>query len=338
MFVRALSLVALALSASAGMSQSTSAPQPSLRGQLVDLGGYRLHVDCTGKGYPTVILEGGFEEFSFDWLFVQQKIASVTRVCSYDRAGYASSDSGPKPRTFAQINLELHEALKKIGERGPFVLVGHAFGGPIVRNFANTYPAEVAGVVFVDAVSEDQRFEMWHKAVLMRDGAKGKIIPPPHEAILTSDTPDVPMYYKADRVQKLDAPFDKLPADVQASHLWAQGQQSLASAEENERTWSPEYFALWHNDVKSSTLDSLPLIVLTRAQGGFKDLDIPAAQQESERKHGQVKLVALSTRGEQRIIESGEDMQVEAPDAVAQAITDIVKIVRQSHSSRRKSK
>jgi hypothetical protein len=145
------------------------------------------------------------------------------------------------------------------------------------------------------------------------------------------------MYYKPGRVQKLDSPFDKLPVDPQANHLWAQGQQSLAAAEKNERTWSPEYFALWQNGAKSSALESIPLIVLTRAQGGFKDLDITAAQQESERESEQVQLVALSTRGEPRIIECGEDMQVEAPDAVAKAIQDMLKIVRQSHEVRRNS-
>src|SRR4029077_10315412 len=99
--------------------------------------------------------------------------------CTYDRAGYAWSDPGPKPRTFAQINLELHDALAKLGEKGPFVLVGHSFGGPAVRNFALTYPKLTAGIVFVDAASEDQRYTMQGKAIRLRDGATGKKIPEP---------------------------------------------------------------------------------------------------------------------------------------------------------------
>lgn len=332
--VRVLGIVGLGLLWNSGMAQQPSAPQPASSGRMVDLGGHRLHIDCTGKGSPTVILEGGFEEFSFDWALVQSKAADFTRVCSYDRAGYAWSDSGPKPRTFLQINMELHDALAKIGEMGPYVLVGHSFGGPIVRNFANTYPHEVAGIVFVDGVSEDQRFEMWKKAVLMRNGAKGKTIPPPHEDILASDTPDVPMYKQANAVV-VGPPFDRLPGDVQNLRLWAKSQRALAAAEENERAWSPEYFALWHNDPKSSTLGAIPLIVLTRAQGGFRDLDITAAQQEAERKRGQAQLVTLSTNGEQRIVASGEDMQVEAPGAVAGAIEDMVKIVLKSPLVRR---
>ena len=106
-------------------------PQPQPRGKMVDLGGHRLHIDCQGTGTPTVIVENGFEEFSFDWTFVQSKVAGFTRICTYDRAGYAWSDPGPAPRTFDQMNIELHDALAKLGERGPFVLVGIRSADPL---------------------------------------------------------------------------------------------------------------------------------------------------------------------------------------------------------------
>jgi pimeloyl-ACP methyl ester carboxylesterase len=319
-------VLACAFSAVAALAlQETAAPKPQPRGKLVDLGGHRLHIDCRGKGAPTVIVENGFEEFSFDWALVQSRVANSNRICTYDRAGYAWSDPGPAPRTFDQINLELHDALAKLGERPPFVLVGHAFGGPIVRNFALLYPKDVAAIVFVDAVSEDQRFEMWHKAVLMRDGAKGSSIPPPHEAILPSDKLADSPYFNPANAQKIEPPFDRLSPDLQALHVWAQSQRSLAAAEENERTWSPEYFAKWHDHPQSNPLGSVPLLVLTREVGGFHDLDIPATQQEAERKANQLRLAGLSTRSEQRIVDSGEDMQVEAPDAVVQAIQDVLK-------------
>jgi pimeloyl-ACP methyl ester carboxylesterase len=272
-------------------------PQSQPRGKMVDLGGHRLHIDCQGTGTPTVIVENGFEEFSFDWTFVQSKVAGFTRICTYDRAGYAWSDPGPAPRTFDQMNLELHDALAKLGERGPFVLVGHSFGGPVARNFAIAYPQEVAGIVFVDAVSEDQRFEMWHKAVLMRDGAKGKVVPPPHEQLLPGDKLADSPYFNPANVQKIEPPFDRLPPELQALHLWSQSQRSLASSEENERTWSPEYFAKWHEHPGTKPFGSVPLIVLSREKGGFHDLDIPAAQQETERKTQQRSLSELSKNG-----------------------------------------
>jgi pimeloyl-ACP methyl ester carboxylesterase len=330
-FLRVAGGIALTLLSSPGIAEQDTTTPPESRGAMVDLGGHRLHVDCIGKGTPTVILENGFEEFSFDWILVQSKVATFTRVCVYDRAGYAWSDPGPKPRTFVQMNLELREALAKLGEHGPFVLVGHLFGGPIVRNFATTYPNDVAGLVFVDGVSEDQRFEMWNKAVLMRDGAKGKTVPPPHEDFRPTDKPDNPTYYKPAKVETVEAPFDRLPPDIQKLHLWAQSQHSLAAAEESERTWSPEYFARWHANPETSTLGAIPLVVLTRAQGGFRnDLDIPAVQQEAERKQNQSRLAALSKNSEQRMVAGGEDMQVEAPDAVVQAIQDVLIAARKS--------
>ena len=145
----------------------------------MDLGGHKLHVNCTGKGSPTGVVENGLGDFSFDWSLVQAQVSSLTRICTYERAGYAWSDPGPKPRTFSQLNLELRDALNKLGEQGPFVLVGHSFGGPVVRNFAITYPDKVAGVVLVDAGFEGQRVGIGSQATMrLGDGAKGLSIPP----------------------------------------------------------------------------------------------------------------------------------------------------------------
>lgn len=133
------------------------AAAPTPPGKLVDLDGHTLHVYCTGRGGPTIVVENGLGDFSFDWMLVQSRVSRFTRICTYDRGGYAWSDPGPKPRTFAQLNLELHDALAELGEHGPFVLVGHSFGGPVARNFARVYPTAVAGIVFVDAAHEGLR-------------------------------------------------------------------------------------------------------------------------------------------------------------------------------------
>src|SRR4051794_31564987 len=130
-----LSTLAVLLSLAAA---AQDAPKPL--GKMVDLGGHQLHLYCTGHGSPTVLVEMGFEEYSFDWKLVQEPVAKFTRICTYDRAGYAWSDPGPLPRSFAQINLELRTALEKTGERGPYILVGHSYGGGVVRNFALNYP------------------------------------------------------------------------------------------------------------------------------------------------------------------------------------------------------
>jgi pimeloyl-ACP methyl ester carboxylesterase len=127
-------------------------------GKLIDIGGYRLHLYCTGQrvqGSPTVVFEGGLGATSIMWSMAQMGVAVRTRACSYDRAGYGWSDPGPQPRTARQIVQELHDLLEKAGEQPPYSLVGHSFGGIIIRLYASSFPAEVAGLVLVDARHED---------------------------------------------------------------------------------------------------------------------------------------------------------------------------------------
>jgi pimeloyl-ACP methyl ester carboxylesterase len=140
-----------------------------------------------------VVVENGLGDFSFDWILVHNKVAAVTRICTYDRAGYAWSEPGPKPRTFAQINLELRDALVKLHEHGPFVLVGHSYGGPVIRNFAETNPRDVVGMVLVDAAFEGQRVGIGGgKTMRLGEDAKGRSVPPPREEMKESDKPAIP--------------------------------------------------------------------------------------------------------------------------------------------------
>jgi pimeloyl-ACP methyl ester carboxylesterase len=125
----------------------SSYPAP---GQLIDMGGYRLHINCVGTGSPTVILEAGGISFSSEWYWVQQQIAPTNRVCAYDRAGNGWSDPSPTPRTSQGIVQELHTLLEKAGIGTPVVLAGHSYGGVINRIYAQTYPADVSGIVLVD--------------------------------------------------------------------------------------------------------------------------------------------------------------------------------------------
>src|SRR5690348_10592598 len=108
--------------------------------------GARLNFYCTGSGSPTVVFEGGFTDWSPAWATVQPKIG-FTRACSYDRAGAGFSEPGPMPRTTERIARELHGALHTAGIEGPYILVGHAFGGDHVRAFADLFLDEVAGLV-----------------------------------------------------------------------------------------------------------------------------------------------------------------------------------------------
>jgi pimeloyl-ACP methyl ester carboxylesterase len=314
------------------IAATTSGPEP--HGKLVDLGGHRLHVNCTGNGGPTIVIENGLGDFSFDWVLVQSRFSGFSRICTYDRAGYAWSDPGPKPRTFAQLNLELHDALLKVGELGPYVLVGHSYGGPVVRDFATTYPRLTAGMVLVDSAFEGERISIGGgKTLRLGDGAKGGRIPAPQAQMTEPNKATVHAEDLPPELKTLDPMFKPLPAAEQKMQLWAQQLPAVYDAEKSETEWSAEYFSKWLAAPQAGTLGAIPLIVLTRAEGGFgDDLGIPAAQLEKERKAGQARLVLLSTDGKQIFVHSGHNMQLEAPDDVTAAIRDVVTAVRHHRS------
>jgi pimeloyl-ACP methyl ester carboxylesterase len=128
-------------------------------GQLVDVGGYRLHIYCMGENKesnPTVILEQGSGGISAAWARVQPEIAETTRVCAYDRAGMGWSDPSPEPRDAEHIAAELHTLLHNAGIPGPYVLVGWSYGGLYARMYAGQYPDEVIGMVLLDSSHPDQ--------------------------------------------------------------------------------------------------------------------------------------------------------------------------------------
>jgi len=120
-------------------------------GTLVPADGTRLNLYCMGNGSPAVVFDSGWEDWAPVWTIVQPEVAKWTRACSYDRAGAGFSDPGPLPRTSVRIADELRSALHNGGIKGPYILVGHAFGGDNVRTFAARHPGEVAGLVLVEA-------------------------------------------------------------------------------------------------------------------------------------------------------------------------------------------
>src|SRR5436190_7815982 len=140
----------VAIAALAGSTYQWAATRRDLAatpppGQLVNLGGYRLHLWCTGDGSPAVILDTGLGGSSADWGYVQPDVARFTRVCSYDRAGMGYSDPGPSPRTARRIATELAELLARSKITGPVVLVGASIAGLGIRVFASDHPERAAG-------------------------------------------------------------------------------------------------------------------------------------------------------------------------------------------------
>jgi pimeloyl-ACP methyl ester carboxylesterase len=310
------------------LAQSTSATQlPKPPGRLIDIGGgQRIHLNCNGRGSPTVVFENGAGDFSLVWSLVQPRVAASTRACSYDRAGYAWSDPGQQPRTYEQLSLELHTALERAGERGPFVLVGQSYGGFLVRGFARRYASEVAGMVLVDAVHEDQRVNMGGgKLQRIADFAKGRPRPAPRIAV---DSALLALRH-AGAVAKLEAPaleppLDRLSAADQNAWRAALADSAYRVSWAAEMDWSPEELVKMHADRlrNRATLGGLPLVVLSRT--------VDSTALGIERDKQQADLAALSTRGRHVVApRSGHNVHLEDPELVAREINAIVASVGQ---------
>lgn len=149
-------LFSISMIAQAASQTSFQTNEQTYPGELIDIGSHRLHIHCVGEGSPAIIIDSGIGGFSLEWSRIQNKLSNEFRVCSYDRAGYGWSDPGPTPRTTARISRELHVLLSEANVQGPYILVGHSFGGYNIRYFASEYPDLVAGMVFVDASHPEQ--------------------------------------------------------------------------------------------------------------------------------------------------------------------------------------
>ena len=177
-------------------------------GKLIDIGGYRLHFNTSGQGDIAVICDAGLSGTSLGWSLVQTEASKFARVCSYDRAGYSWSDPSPLERTSTNIAKELYTLLKKAHIPGPYILVGHSFGGANMLLFADLYPQETLGVILVDSVHEDMLQEMPS---------------PPHGFF---DHPKVQWFLSFIGYKRLKGPseeiktmFYPLPTEVQAAYL-----------------------------------------------------------------------------------------------------------------------
>jgi pimeloyl-ACP methyl ester carboxylesterase len=311
----------------------TSPPFPP-PGRLIDVGGWRLHLNCTGEPRPSqaiVILEAGAGDFSVDWSLVQPGVARFARVCSYDRAGSGWSELGPQPRTMTQIAYELHTLLDKAGERPPYVLVGHSFGGGLIRLYQLKYPADVAGVVLVDAAADNPWRQTADKGLVRSsDLATGKPIPD----VKTSDPlrydqiPERFVTMIKNQIPQLsahanDPPRDKLPADAQRMRTWSYGQIKMHISNDNPFEADELEMLRQKRTRTEHVLGDTPLIVLSR---GIPEDSSPAGQAgEQEHDSDQAALVALSRIGKRVVAKrSGHHIPLDEPDLVAAAIRDVI--------------
>jgi pimeloyl-ACP methyl ester carboxylesterase len=301
--------------AAAAASQAQQAELPPAPGRLVDVGGRRLHVICSGSGSPTVILEAGASSFAIDWTLVQRSLARTARVCSYDRAGTGWSD--PSSGSPSTPEDDLHKLLAALREPPPYVLVGASRGGLHIRAFQADYPGEVAGLVFVDPSTEDRLFTVF-------DGQDVPIASLTAEQ-LRSTLPSAPVAVSR-RQPQTGAPFDRLPPEVYrtrvilderliASYPDTVGPDIVASFSESERALLARLRAL--RATTTYPLDSLPTVVLTRG--------VP---RNENRETAHRALARLSANSRLTVVaDAGHEIHLFKPTVVVQAIEDVIEAV-----------
>lgn len=305
LFVSALAVTGAVYETIASTGDASAFPAP---GRLIDIGGYRLHIDCRGKGSPTVVLDAGLGGSSLDWILVQEQLASRTQVCVYDRAGMGWSESGPnRPRTPAQIADELQLVLDGAGIKAPYVLVGHSLGGKTVRMFAVAHPDDVAGMVLLDARSEQMDM---HASSEEADGLTGA--------------------FKAQAAAYSIARRLGL-ARVLGASLWsAPGIPDRVALEMALLATQPSAVAETLNEGASRAADDE---VLARANLGDLPLVVIAAEQNMVGLAGwaeaQQRLAQLSTNGRLVVAKgSGHYVQLEQPQLVIRAVEQVTAVAR----------
>jgi pimeloyl-ACP methyl ester carboxylesterase len=131
------------------------ASSSSMPGRLVDVGGHQLHLNCTGTGSPTVVLEAGGGAMAAQLAWITPGAAPDTTICVYDRAGRGWSEAADSPQDALAISTDLHTLLHLAGVPGPYVMAGHSFGGLYALTYAANHPGEVTGLVLIDSTSPD---------------------------------------------------------------------------------------------------------------------------------------------------------------------------------------
>lgn len=279
-------------------------------GRLVDIGGYRLHIYCSGHGSPAVILDSGMGDSFYSWRKVQPQIAEFTEVCSYDRAGFGYSDRSPLPRRSQIFAEELAKLLVHARVSPPYVVVGHSLGGADVRIYASKNLSLVAGIVLVDSVHPDQ----WNRlpATIWKEQQK-----------------------QGREAKKFE--WEALFGIPRLRRACGSDPQEIAlnCTFESGRTWAAEVELIQDSlaDTRSTgPFDGIPLTVLSHDPDKLIEEYPPELRRTSNAiwEQMQEKLVHLSTQGEQKIAKnSSHYIQMDRPELVIDEVHKIVDSVRE---------
>ncbi|MGY4856397.1 alpha/beta fold hydrolase [Cryobacterium sp. AP23] len=290
------------------VAEAVDASAHPMPGQLVDVGGHRLHLNCTGSGSPTVVLEPGGGEMSAVLGWIAPAVARDARVCVYDRAGRGWSEPADAPQDATQIATDLHTLLERADVAGPYVLAGHSFGGLYVQTFASLYPDDVAGLVLIDSTAPTAASTPAREP----DGGGSDYMVDRVSALVSASA-----RIGAGRLYaQLD--YGTLPADARA-----QARASVAKGGQLGSTVE-EYLVANASMEQAAALvsfDAKPLVVLTAGSGNAPGWE---AKQEA--------MAALSTNSAHRVVDGATHSSLVSDEenaaVTSQAILDVVSSVR----------
>ena len=312
-----LAVIVLGILAFAPSLYGQTTPDYQPPGRMVDIGGRRMHIHCSGSGSPTVLLEAGGGAFAIDWALVQAQVAGSTRVCSYDRAGLGWSDRGPAYETVEQTVSDLHSVLQASGEKGPFVLVGASIGGIYIRAYQRTFPSDVAALVFTNSAGR--------VGLITKSG--GDLLWKLSEDDIRSAYP-LPATARQPRPVRIGQPFDRLPGDLPAIRLWLDIRlwESL-----DPTTMSPDSILSWRREfmrefeeteVNRQSLGALPVVVVFSGP-------IASETERASRDNAWARLDFLSSNSLHiEATGSGHEIHLFQPARVIEGITRSVSTVR----------
>jgi pimeloyl-ACP methyl ester carboxylesterase len=300
-------------------------------GRLVDVGGFNLHIHCTGEGSPSIILDAALGGSSLSWSLVQPELATLSRVCSYDRAGFGWSDAGPMPRTAGRIADELRTLLDRASVSPPFLPVGHSFGGLVALIFAHRFRSETSGLVLVDpAHAEDwvtpaakEQVQIDRGVRLCRYGAMTARLGLARFVAALVGLGQLSLARGLVKVasrgtlsrqdEAILAPVWKLPPAVRPvlSQFWTKPQFFEALGSQIEAICESAAQVL---EATANGFDDLPLITISSTNPG----DYRLRQQD--------RMAALSTRGRHIVASnSGHWVPLDEPQAVIDAVKEILR-------------
>ena len=331
-----LAMVLSAIGAAAGTPTSVTAAD-WLKPRLVDIGaGRRLNFACIGEGSPTVVFEQGGEGAIANWDKVQPAVSAMTRACFYDRAGFGFSDPPGRPVTAINVTDDLHLLLSETGVKGPIVLVGHSIGGFYATTYADRFPSEVAGMVLVDPGFSGQfNPKPETRGIEQANIRRGE------EQLRRCATLALHGRLSEDRPRGCFGIEPDRPAEERAYLLHAFTHPGWYEAERSQsRNFFPhgegDSLSMRQEEALSHPFGHMPLIVLT---SGIPPRD-PVDTDDSWRwksalwKRGHEALAARSQDGKALVVaESHHFIQRDRPQAVIDAVEEVIKAVRRGQAT-----